>query len=95
VIHVAKFQELQASLVAAQRQARDLQTDNAQLDTKVSEATDQLEMIALDREVAEEKAEAAEAEVVKLGERLSEMELEIAILKEENGRFNKTLLSRS
>jgi dynactin 1 len=42
-------------------------------------------MIALDREVAEEKAEAAEAEIGKLGERISELELEIAILKEENG----------
>lgn len=42
-------------------------------------------MAALDREVAEERAEAAEAEVQKLNEQMAEMELEVAILKEENG----------
>jgi hypothetical protein len=42
-------------------------------------------MAALDREVAEEKAEAAEAEMTKLGEKISELELEVAVLKEENG----------
>ena len=45
-------------------------------------------MAALDREVAEEKAEAAEAEVLKLNEKLSELELEVAVLKEENGGYN-------
>ena len=45
-------------------------------------------MAALDREVAEEKAEAAEAEVVKLNERISDMEVEIAVLKEENGELS-------
>lgn len=55
------------------------------LETRATEATDQLEMAALDREVAEEKAEAADLEVVKLAERISEMELEVALLKEENG----------
>ena len=42
-------------------------------------------MAALDREVAEERAEAAEAEVEKLNDKISELELEVAILKEENG----------
>jgi len=41
-------------------------------------------MAALDREVAEERAEAAEVEVGKLGEKISEMEVEIAVLREEN-----------
>jgi dynactin 1 len=49
---------------------------------------DQLEMAALDREVAEEQAEAAEGELVKLQERLAELEMEVALLKEENGEFN-------
>lgn len=81
----AKFQEIQSSLIAAQRLSRDLQSENAHLETRATEALDQLEMAALDREVAEERAEAAEAEVVKIGERISEMELEVAVLKEENG----------
>lgn len=72
-------------MVAAQRQTKDLQAENTQLESRTAEAFDQLEMAALDREVAEEKAEAAEAEVAKLGEKIAELELEVAILKEENG----------
>lgn len=44
-------------------------------------------MAALDREVAEEKAEAAEGEVQRLSEKLAELEMEVAVLKEENGRL--------
>jgi len=44
-------------------------------------------MAALDREVAEERAEAAEAELEKLNDKVQELELEVAILKEENGMF--------
>jgi dynactin 1 len=72
-------------LVSAQRQARDLQSENTHLETRATEALDQLEMAALDREVAEEKAEAAEAELAKLNEKISELELEVAVLQEENG----------
>ncbi|WVR06294.1 hypothetical protein IAU60_003324 [Kwoniella sp. DSM 27419] len=85
----AKFHEIQSSLVAAQRSAKDLQVENNRLETRATEAFDQLEMAALDREVAEEKAEAADAEVVKLSEKLSELELEVAVLKEENAEYDK------
>ena len=85
---VAKFQEIQSSLVSAQKQSRDLVSENGLLETRATEAFDQLEMAALDREVAEEKAEAADLEVGKLGEKISELELEVALLKEENGRFD-------
>ena len=84
----AKLQDIQSSLVAAQRQSRDLASENAHLETRATEALDQLEMAALDREVAEEKAEAAELEVSKLGERISEMEVEMVVLKEENGELS-------
>jgi dynactin 1 len=81
----AKFQELQSALVAAQRLSKDLQSENAHLETKASEAIDQLEMATLDREVAEEKAEAGESEVVKLLEKIAELEVEVGVLREENG----------
>ena len=57
------------------------------MENRTAEALDQLEMAALDREVAEEKAEAAEGEVQRLSEKLAELEMEVAVLKEENGRF--------
>nr|KIR89490.1 dynactin 1 [Cryptococcus tetragattii IND107] len=85
----AKFQEIQSSLLTAQRQARDLQSENSILETRAAEAIDQLEMAALDREVAEEKAEAAEADIVKLGEKVTELEMEVALLKEENAEYEK------
>lgn len=49
---------------------------------------DQLEMATLDREVAEEKAEASEGETAKLTEKIAELELELAVLREENGKLN-------
>jgi dynactin 1 len=82
---VAKFQDIQSSLLAAQRQSRDLTSENAFLEIRAAEVLEQLEMATLDREVAEEKAEAAETEVGKLGEKISELEVEVAVLKEENG----------
>ncbi|KIR29722.1 dynactin 1 [Cryptococcus deuterogattii LA55] len=75
------------SLKAAR--ARDLQSENSILETRAAEAIDQLEMAALDREVAEEKAEAAEADIVKLGEKVAELEMEVALLKEENAEYEK------
>ena len=90
---VAKFQELQTSVAAAQRSSRDLQSENAHLETRTTEANDQLEMAALDREVAEERAEAAEAEVEKLNDKISELELEVAILKEENGECSVVVVA--
>lgn len=91
-IALAKFQEIQSSLLKAQRQARDLQSENSILETRAAEALDQLEMAALDREVAEEKAEAAEADIVKLGEKVAELEMEVALLKEENGQYRSALI---
>ncbi|WWD18419.1 hypothetical protein CI109_102869 [Kwoniella shandongensis] len=85
----AKFQEIQTALVAAQRSSRDMQSENAHLETRAAEAMDQLEMAALDREVAEEKAESAEMEVAKLNEKVAELELEVAVLKEENAEYEK------
>ena len=60
------------------------------METKAADANDQLEMAALDREVAEERAEAAEAEFEKLNYKVQELELEVAILKEENGKLART-----
>ena len=48
-------------------------------------------MAALDREMAEEKAESAEAEVQKLNDKLAELEIEVALLKEENGELDRSV----
>lgn len=46
-------------------------------------------MAALDREVAEEKAEAAESELAKLNARMEDLEMEVAVLKEENAEYEQ------
>jgi dynactin 1 len=81
----AKFLEQQTALANAQRLSRDLQSENALLETRAQEALDQLEMATLDREVAEEKAEAADLDLERLNGKIEELELEVAVLKEENG----------
>jgi dynactin 1 len=65
-----------------------LQSENAHLQNKALEAMENLEMATLDREVAEEKAEASEIELEKLNEKIAELEMEMAVLKEENGLFS-------
>ena len=52
-------------------------------------------MAAVDREVAEERAEAAESELAKSGEKISELELEVALLKEENGKCSEEVQTQA
>ena len=51
-------------------------------EARLLEANEQLEMAMLDKEVAEEHAEAAEAELEGVKERLAVVEVELGVLKE-------------
>lgn len=51
-------------------------------EARLLEANEQLEMAMLDKEVAEEHAEAAEAELEGVKERLAVVEVELSVLKE-------------
>ncbi len=50
-----------------------------------------MELAALDREMAEEKAEVAQAELDSVKQKLEELELEVEILKEENEELSKDM----
>jgi dynactin 1 len=52
---------------------------------RLLETNEQLEMTLLDKEVAEERAEAAESELETLKERLAVMEVELNVLKRPEG----------
>lgn len=82
-----KFQDLQTGLVAAQRAAKDLQSENTHLESRLTDLLEQLEMATLDREMAEEKVEMGVADALKMEERVAELEIEVAVLREENGKF--------
>lgn len=84
-MRLAKFQDLQTGLVAAQRAAKDLQSENAHLEGRMADLLEQLEMATLDREMAEEKVELGANETLKMEERIAELEVEVAVLREENG----------
>jgi len=56
-------------------------------ETQFADLQDQVELSVLDKEVAEERVEAAEAALMAEKERISEMETELAVWREENARM--------
>ncbi|KZV79203.1 hypothetical protein EXIGLDRAFT_632417 [Exidia glandulosa HHB12029] len=78
----AKLNQLQTELVETRRTLADQNDLNALSESKLVEAGEQLEMAMLDKEVAEERAEAAEAEMESLKEQLAIFEVELKVIKE-------------
>ncbi|KAJ3215541.1 hypothetical protein HK099_006307 [Clydaea vesicula] len=78
-----KFNLVQNELKDVQNQLKEAQVKNRIIDAQMSETNDILEMAALDREVAEERADALEAELEEVRYKLEEMELSVEILKQE------------
>ena len=64
-------------------QLRDATAERDVLETKVDELTDQAELSALDKEMAEEKLEATELALAESRDRVAEIEIELSVLKEE------------
>ena len=78
----AKLMQQQTELIAARRELADAQQLSELTETRNLDALEQLEMVMLDKEVAEERAEGAEAELEILRERLTTVEVELESLKE-------------
>lgn len=70
---------------AVQSQAKELATERDTAQSEYADLTDQVEISLLDKEVAEERFEAAESTLESTRERLAELEVEAAVLREENG----------
>lgn len=73
---------MQTELVETRRALADHEAQAQLMDARLVEANEQLEMAMLDKEVAEERAEAAEAEAEGLRERLDIVEVELNVIKE-------------
>ena len=85
----AKLQPQQQELTELRKRVKDAEakadaSDNQALDFETS-----LEMATLDREVAEEKADALQTKLNTVKSKLDELELEVEILREENEEFSK------
>lgn len=79
-----RAQNLSAQLLAAQTAENELILEKEELEHRIDDLTEQLEMAALDREMAEEKAEAALGDLDALKESHEELSLEAEVLREEN-----------
>jgi dynactin 1 len=83
----AKQQELQDQLKDLHKMEKDWTMQKEELERQIGEMTDQLEMTALDREVAEEKAEGALEELRIMTDKVEELQVDIEVLREENALF--------
>ncbi|CAG8706507.1 7985_t:CDS:2, partial [Acaulospora colombiana] len=80
----AKLNQLQQESLQTKRELQDQATELQVSEAKLTEVNEQLEMVLLDKEVAEERADAAEAEVEELKEKLAVSQDELTILREAN-----------
>lgn len=83
----AKQQELQNELKDLHRQEREWSKEKEEHEREMAELTDQVEILTLDKEMAEERAEAAAEELQILKDRVEELQLDVEVLREENARF--------
>lgn len=66
-------------------QNKDLTADRDDISGKFDDLNDQVEISLLDKEVAEERFEAAESALEQMKERAAELEVEVNVLRQENG----------
>jgi dynactin 1 len=78
----AKLNQLQQESLQTKRELQDQMAEIQVAEVKLSESAEQLEMVMLDKEVAEERAEAAELELEDLKEKLAVSQVELSVLKE-------------
>lgn len=84
----AKFIEVQQENGSLKRSKRELESVRGDFEGKETELMDQLEMAALDREVAEEKAETLMTELADMKELVETLKIEVEVLKEENAVYD-------
>lgn len=87
----AKLNSLQTELIATKRELADTQQLSQLHDGRIVDSQEQLEMVMLDKEMAEERAEAAEAELEELKERLAVVEVELQVVRDGGGKFQRPL----
>lgn len=80
----AKLTTQQTELIELKRELADAQQLTKAAETRITDSQDQLELAMLDREVAEERAEIAEATVEELKEQLAMMKVENDVLNNED-----------
>ena len=83
----AQLNSQQTELIATRRELADLQQLSQLAEGRLLDTQEQLEMAMLDKEVAEERAEIAEAELVEALEKLAVVEVELGVIKQGTGGY--------
>ncbi|EPS39091.1 hypothetical protein H072_7101 [Dactylellina haptotyla CBS 200.50] len=84
-----KMQPQQAEIADLRKQIKDIETQREELENQKQENEMIVEMATLDREMAEENYEVLKGEVAAYKAKLEELELEVEVLREENGELSK------
>lgn len=87
----AKYQPQQQDIVDLRKQLKDAEAKAEDVEVLQAEHDSVLEMATLDREMAEETAEALKTELDALRQKHEEIELEVEILREENQELGKEM----
>ncbi|MCJ1250640.1 hypothetical protein MMC30_007868 [Trapelia coarctata] len=87
----AKYQPQQQEIAELRRQIKEAEAKGEANEHQQADNEAALEMATLDREMAEETAEAMKAELDSLRQRHEELELEVEILREENMELGKEM----
>lgn len=82
---MAKLSQLQQENLQTKRELQDQAAELQLAETKLTESSEQLEMSMLDKEVAEERAEAAEQLLDDMKEKLAVAQVELGVLRESGG----------
>lgn len=82
-----KLVELSTEVKELRRLNREFEAERSSFEKKLEDVHDQLELVALDKEVAEEKSEQVGAQLEAAQERVAELEIELEVRRKEDGEL--------
>ncbi|CAG8559204.1 1862_t:CDS:10 [Ambispora leptoticha] len=86
----AKMVEMQSELRELRKQLKEARAEKELYENKYTEAAESMEMMTLDKEMAEEKAENLQHEVNLLKEKIEEISVDLSVFKQEGDLINST-----
>src|SRR5690349_10295810 len=90
---LAKMADMQQELKELRRQLKEVNVEKETFEGKYNEAVESMEMMTLDKEMAEEKAENLQHEVNLLKEKIEEISVDLSVFKQEGGKLTVSRLS--
>jgi dynactin 1 len=89
-----KISELQKDVREARRELKKASSEKETYESKYNDLLESMEMLTLDKEVAEERAESLQQETEILKDKIEEISIDLDILKQEADILNKSPAER-